>query len=117
MVVMLQVNVTQQHEVICFSQGCTGCKSPPFVPPTAPFDVEIHEMELCSVLKGQEEDAGKGKKNAAPTFMDGAHPEDEDEEEEDEEEAEEKGTKTQDVAAEEPRATPAAEKEKSDMTQ
>lgn len=78
-------------------------------------------MELCSVLKGQEEGAGKGKKNSSQTFMDEAHPEDEDEEEEEDGEAEEKGTKTpdsrQDMPAEEPRATSAAEKEKSDMTQ
>lgn len=31
--------------------GCTGCKSPPSEPRTAPFDVVIHEMEMCSVLK------------------------------------------------------------------
>ncbi|XP_072543705.1 period circadian protein homolog 1b isoform X2 [Salminus brasiliensis] len=34
---------------------CVGCKSPPSVPPTAPFDVEIHEMELCSVLEVTDE--------------------------------------------------------------
>lgn len=67
--------------------GCTGCKSPPAVPPAAPFDVEIHEMELCNVLKGQD------KKILSETAMD-----------EDDEEA-----KTQDcnqeMAAEEQRAT------------
>ncbi|KAE8279132.1 Period circadian protein-like protein 1 [Larimichthys crocea] len=102
--------------------GCTGCKSPPFVPPTAPFDVEIHEMELCNVLKGQEEGADKGKKNLLETAMDEAHPEDEDEEEE----VEEKGAKTEDgnqdmPAAEEEEeeeqgATSEAVREKSHMT-
>lgn len=102
-------------------QGCTGCKSPPSVPAAAPFDVEIHEMELCSVLKAQEEGAGRGKKNLTEAAMDEAHPEDEDEE------AEEKGTKTQDcnqdMTAEEQRATSEATEEKveaqppeSDMT-
>lgn len=47
-------------------------------------------MELCSVLKAQEEDPSKGKKNLSETLMDEAHPEDEDEE------VEAKGTKTQD---------------------
>uniref|UniRef100_A0A7N8Y0A8 Period circadian clock 1b n=1 Tax=Mastacembelus armatus TaxID=205130 RepID=A0A7N8Y0A8_9TELE len=72
--------------------GCAGCKSPPSVPPVAPFDVEIHEMELCNVLKPQEEGTSKGKKNVSETAMDEAHLHDEDEEEE----VEEKGTKTQD---------------------
>lgn len=75
-------------------------------------------MELCSVLKGQEEGTGKGKKKSSQTVI---QPEDEDEEEEEEDEAEEKGAKTPDsgpdMPAEEPRATSAAEKEKSDMTQ
>ncbi|XP_027143580.1 period circadian protein homolog 1b isoform X2 [Larimichthys crocea] len=99
--------------------GCTGCKSPPFVPPTAPFDVEIHEMELCNVLKGQEEGADKGKKNLLETAMDEAHPEDEDEEEE----VEEKGAKTEDgnqdmpaAEEEEEGATSEAVREKSHMT-
>uniref|UniRef100_A0A4W4GQW5 PAS domain-containing protein n=1 Tax=Electrophorus electricus TaxID=8005 RepID=A0A4W4GQW5_ELEEL len=34
---------------------CVGCRSPPSGPPAAPFDVEIHEMELCSMLEGTEE--------------------------------------------------------------
>lgn len=43
-----------------------GCKSPPFVPPATPFDVEIHEMELCAVLKAQDdEDADKANKDVA----------------------------------------------------
>ncbi|XP_041635731.1 period circadian protein homolog 1b isoform X2 [Cheilinus undulatus] len=81
--------------------GCTGCKSPPSVPPVAPFDVEIHEMELCSMLKAQEEGARDGKKNLSETAMDGAHPEDEDEEEV-EEGAELKDTKTLDSNQEMP---------------
>ncbi|XP_042372104.1 period circadian protein homolog 2-like, partial [Plectropomus leopardus] len=89
--------------------GCTGCKSHPSVPTAAPFDVEIHEMELCSVLK-----AGKGKENLLETAMDEAHPED------DEEETEEKETETQDanqdMTAEEPCETSEDVKEKSHMT-
>lgn len=97
--------------------GCTDCKSPPTVPPAAPFDVEIHEMELCSVLKAQEEGA---KKNLSETAMDETHAEDEDDE------GEEKDTKTQDsnhdMTAEEPRVSSAAVEAKaqsaeSDMTQ
>ncbi|XP_029381882.1 period circadian protein homolog 1b [Echeneis naucrates] len=82
--------------------GCTGCKSPPSVLPAAPFDVEIHEMELCNVLKAQEEGISSGKKGLAETSMDEALPEDE-------EEAEEKGTKTddsnQDITAQKQPAT------------
>ncbi|XP_040886755.1 period circadian protein homolog 1b isoform X2 [Toxotes jaculatrix] len=92
--------------------GCTGCKSPPSVPPAAPFDVEIHEMELCSVLKAREEGTRRGKKNLSETAMDEAQPEDE------EEEVEEKGTKTQgssqDMTAEEQRATSEAVAEKAE---
>lgn len=93
-------------------QGCAGCKSPSYVPPTAPFDVEIHEMELCSVLKSQEEDPDKAKKNLLETAMDEAQPEDEDEEDE----VEEKETKTQDgnqdMTTEEQRDTPQSVEEK-----
>lgn len=46
------------------------------VPPANPFDVEIHEMELCSVLIAPE-DGGKEKKGLSEILM-----EDEDEEEE-----------------------------------
>lgn len=63
------------------------------MPPADPFDVEIHEMELCTVLKAQEESYSETKKNAAETSMADAQPEDEEEEEE---EVEEKETKTQD---------------------
>lgn len=81
--------------------GCTGCKSPPSVP-AAPFDVEIHEMELCSVLKAQDEGATNGKKIRLATAMD------------DEEEEEEKGAKTevtnQDMTAEEEQQVTSEEK-------
>ncbi|XP_060730635.1 period circadian protein homolog 1b isoform X2 [Tachysurus vachellii] len=50
--------------------GCVGCKSPPSMPPAAPFDVEIHEMELCSVLDVTE-DGATGEKHVQPdTAMD-----------------------------------------------
>ncbi|XP_037334910.2 period circadian protein homolog 1b isoform X2 [Pungitius pungitius] len=53
--------------------GCAGCKSPPCSPAAtaaAPFDVEIHEMELGGVLKDREA-------NRSETPMEGGHPEDE----------------------------------------
>lgn len=37
--------------MFCVSQACVGCKSSPSVPSATPFDVEIHEMEFCSVLE------------------------------------------------------------------
>ncbi|CAF96697.1 unnamed protein product [Tetraodon nigroviridis] len=80
--------------------GCKGCKSPPVVPPADPFDVEIHEMELCSVLNAQEDGGGKEKKSLSEILMDDAHPEEEDEEEE----AEEKTAKTQDDSQDMPAA-------------
>lgn len=71
-------------------------------------------MELCNVLKAQED--GKGKKNLSELAMDEAHPEEEEEEEED---VEEKETREQDgtlqlPAAEEQRVT--EKEEKSHMT-
>lgn len=60
---------------VSISQGCTGCKSPPSVLPTEPFDVEIHEMELCNVLKTEERDHGKDKENLV-TIMDEPHQQD-----------------------------------------
>uniref|UniRef100_A0A3Q3ABB5 Period circadian clock 1b n=1 Tax=Kryptolebias marmoratus TaxID=37003 RepID=A0A3Q3ABB5_KRYMA len=66
--------------------GCAGCKCPPSVPPATPFDVEIHEMELCTVLKAQEEGAGPAERNLPETAMNDVRPEDEDEEEEEDEE-------------------------------
>lgn len=66
-------------------QGCKGCKSPPVVPPDNPFDVEIHEMELCGILSVPED--GKDKKVLSEILMEDA----------DEEEAvEEKTAPTQD---------------------
>ncbi|XP_038150791.1 period circadian protein homolog 1b [Cyprinodon tularosa] len=62
--------------------GCTGCKCPPSVPPTTPFDVEIHEMELCTALKTQEECSSKETAARPETAMDDVQLEDEDEEEE-----------------------------------
>ncbi|XP_060773535.1 period circadian protein homolog 1b isoform X2 [Neoarius graeffei] len=50
--------------------GCVGCKSPPSVPPAAPFDVEIHEMELCSVLDVTEDGATGEKRTQLDTAMD-----------------------------------------------
>lgn len=81
---------------LCF-QGCTGCKSPPAVPPAAPFDVEIHDMELCSVLKAEEESAGEVMKS----LTEAAHPEGEEEEEGVEDKGTEKQDSSQDMAAEE----------------
>lgn len=93
-------------------QGCKGCKSPPVVPPADPFDVEIHEMELCSVLNAQE-DGGKGKKSLSEILMDDTHPEEEDEEEETEERTAKTQDDSQDMPAEE--ASLDAEAEKLDM--
>lgn len=89
------------------------------MPPATPFDVEIHEMELCGVLKAQEEeDTGNGKKNVAEALMEGAQSEDEEDDEEDDE-VEEKETKTQEgeAPAEEPKTDSDTVKEKSDMAQ
>lgn len=58
--------------------ACAGCKSPPSVLPTEPFDVEIHEMELCNVLKPEEREAGK--ENQSETNMDEPHNEEDEEE-------------------------------------
>ncbi|KAM9717742.1 period circadian protein homolog 1b isoform 2-T3 [Menidia menidia] len=63
--------------------GCVGCKSPPCVPPVAPFDVEIHDMELCAVLKAHEE--SKADPSLAEAAMDEAQPGMEEEEEGEEE--------------------------------
>lgn len=51
-------------------QACQGCKSPTSIPPAPPFDVEIHDMELCSVLATPEEGAASAEKLAqADTAM------------------------------------------------
>lgn len=77
--------------------GCIGCKSPPPVPPAPPFDVEIHDMELCSVLKAEEETANETMKNLAEV----THPEEEEEEEGVEDKGTEKQDSGQDMTAEE----------------
>ncbi|TRY56808.1 hypothetical protein DNTS_004083 [Danionella cerebrum] len=41
--------------------ACVGCRTSPSAPSTAPFDVEIHEMEFCSVLAVTEEGATADK--------------------------------------------------------
>lgn len=64
-----------------FFQGCTGCKCPPSVPPATPFDVEIHEMELCTVLKAQEDCTYPAEGNLSEATMADVQPDDEDEEE------------------------------------
>ncbi|XP_034532360.1 period circadian protein homolog 1b [Notolabrus celidotus] len=101
--------------------GCTGCKSAPSTPPVAPFDVEIQDMELCSMLKSQEEGTGEEKKKPSETAMDETHQEDEEDEEEYEEEAEQKDTKTldsnQEMPAEEPRSTSEAAEQKVEAQQ
>lgn len=86
------------------------------MPPADPFDVEIHEMELCGVLNAQEDDGdGKGKKTLSEILMDDAHPEDEDEEEETEEKTAKPQEDSQDMPAEE--ASLDAGTEKLDMNQ
>ncbi|KAM7366312.1 hypothetical protein PAMP_015761 [Pampus punctatissimus] len=97
--------------------GCAGCKSPPSVPPTAPFDVEIHEMELCSVLKSQEERDCKTKKNLSETAMDEAEPEDEDEEGEVEDKEIKTQNSNQDMTTEEQRVTSESVEEKAARAQ
>ena len=70
--------------------------------PAAPFDLEIHEMELCSQQKAQEGGAGRGKNNLLETPMDETRPGVKEEEEE-------KGAKRQrgshDMTAEEQAAS------------
>lgn len=90
--------------------GCAGCKSPPAVVPTTPFDVEIHEMELCLPLSlgSQEESADKSVTILTETNMDDVPPEDE---EEGEEAGQGKATIMEDgsqAMTVEPRATAAA---------
>ncbi|XP_056114899.1 period circadian protein homolog 1b isoform X1 [Rhinichthys klamathensis goyatoka] len=54
--------------------ACVGCKSSPSVPSATPFDVEIHEMEFCSVLECSAE-----KHTQADTAMEKSEAEGEDE--------------------------------------
>ena len=48
--------LTSSSSSLSVLQACVGCKSPP-VAPAPPYDVEIAEMELCSVLKTPEDGA------------------------------------------------------------
>ncbi|KAI7814752.1 period 1, partial [Triplophysa rosa] len=57
--------------------ACEGCRSSPMVPSTAPFDVEIHEMEFCSVLEVTEEGATAEKQIQADSAMDKSEAEEE----------------------------------------
>uniref|UniRef100_A0A9J8BEI9 Period circadian clock 1b n=1 Tax=Cyprinus carpio carpio TaxID=630221 RepID=A0A9J8BEI9_CYPCA len=59
--------------------ACMGCRSSPSVPSAAPFDVEIHEMELCSVLEVTEEGATAEKHSQADTVMEKGETEGQDE--------------------------------------
>lgn len=47
--------------------ACVGCRASPPVPSATPFDVEIHEMEFCSVLEVTEEGATAEKHTQADT--------------------------------------------------
>uniref|UniRef100_A0A671L3F6 Period circadian protein homolog 1-like n=1 Tax=Sinocyclocheilus anshuiensis TaxID=1608454 RepID=A0A671L3F6_9TELE len=49
--------------------ACMGCRSSPSAPSAASFDVEIHEMEFCSVLEVTEEGATAEKHTQADTAM------------------------------------------------
>ncbi|XP_010783192.1 period circadian protein homolog 1b isoform X2 [Notothenia coriiceps] len=91
--------------------GCTGCKSPTSERPTAPFDVVIHEMEMCSALKAQGDGAGNGLPVPSETAMDEAHPEEEEEDKRTKAQA-----RNQETTAEAPRAASEAVKERSQMT-
>uniref|UniRef100_A0A672GGX8 PAS domain-containing protein n=1 Tax=Salarias fasciatus TaxID=181472 RepID=A0A672GGX8_SALFA len=89
--------------------GCTGCKSPPAVVPTTPFDVEIHEMELCLPLSlRSEENADQAEATLTETNMDDVPPEDEEEEEGGEEKAAVMEDGSQDMTVEEQRSEAAA---------
>lgn len=50
--------------------ACEGCRTSPTISSTAPFDVEIHEMEFCSVLEVTEEGATAEKQIQADAVMD-----------------------------------------------
>uniref|UniRef100_A0AAY4ABN2 PAS domain-containing protein n=1 Tax=Denticeps clupeoides TaxID=299321 RepID=A0AAY4ABN2_9TELE len=74
--------------------ACMGCKSSASIPPAPPFDVEIHEMELCGVLETTEEVSSVEKQAPADAAMDESNEEsnrqgdDENENEENNEETE-----------------------------
>ncbi|XP_061619141.1 period circadian protein homolog 1b [Phyllopteryx taeniolatus] len=57
--------------------GCGDCKSPTSLPHAAPFDVEIHEMELCTALQPQKKGAAKVKGSSSEAAMDEDDEEDE----------------------------------------
>ncbi|XP_061664684.1 period circadian protein homolog 1b [Syngnathoides biaculeatus] len=78
--------------------GCADCRSPASLPHAAPFDVEIHEMELCSVLKPPKRGATKVKKSSSEAAMDERPPEEDDEEDDEEDEGQEEGGQTQESA-------------------
>lgn len=71
-------------------------------------------MELCSVLKAQDEDASKGKKSQSEPGMEDIHTEDEDEEEKAEEKGSHARDNVQDMTPVEHRATPGTLEEKPD---
>lgn len=80
------------------------------MPPADPFDVEIHEMELCGVLNARE-DGGDGRKNLSEILMDEAQPEEDDEDEETEERTAKTQTdNSQDMPPEEASSDAGAEK-------
>lgn len=98
--------------------GCTGCKSPPAMLPAAPFDVEIHDMELCLPLslKSQEENVDKCDRTLTETTMDEVPQEDDDDE--GEAAGKEKATKiedgSQDMTVEEQTAMSEAAEDKTE---
>ncbi|XP_043101045.1 period circadian protein homolog 1b isoform X2 [Puntigrus tetrazona] len=59
--------------------ACVGCRPSPSVPSAAPFDVEIHEMEFCSVLEVTEEGAAAEKHTRADAAMEKSEAEGQDE--------------------------------------
>lgn len=84
------------------------------MPPDNPFDVEIHEMELCSMLSVPEDagGGGKDKKVLSEILMEDTPPEDEEEEEEAGEKTAPAQDESQDMRTEEDAGT-----DKLDMNQ
>ncbi|XP_048041574.1 period circadian protein homolog 1b isoform X1 [Megalobrama amblycephala] len=62
--------------------ACVGCRSSPSVPSATPFDVEIHEMEFCSVLEVTEEGVAAEKHTHADTAMEKSEAEGEEKDQE-----------------------------------
>ncbi|XP_051992785.1 period circadian protein homolog 1b [Xyrauchen texanus] len=50
--------------------ACMDCRSSPSLPSAAPFDVEIHEMEFCSVLEVTEDSTTAVKQTKVDTVID-----------------------------------------------